>query len=396
MKALGGDVRFEHVWKLFGADQRAVSDLDLCIKEGEFLVLVGPSGCGKTTSLRMLAGLERPTYGRILFGERDVTTLPPGERDVAMVFQSYALYPNMTVYKNLAFGPSVRGESRRELRGRIDEVGQMLGISELLNRRPTQLSGGQRQRVALGRALLREPHLFLLDEPLSNLDAALRVQMRAELIRLHRRLTNTTTVYVTHDQIEALTMGDRVAVLKDGELMQVETPPGLYDDPANSFVATFIGSPKMNLFDATLTESGGELCCNVLGATVALHPVQASALRKLDNARTLRVGLRPSDVRPPSDIAPGERSGRVTGVVDVVEHTGSEAFATVRVAEQLLVARFARHAVPDAGDQVELAFQPSHIYFFAADTGDRLIDRQAVFQTLGRTREAALSFEAQG
>src|SRR5579875_1409874 len=186
------DVRFEQVWKLFGEAAPAVANLNLHIREGEFLVLVGPSGCGKTTSLRLLAGLERPTFGRIWFGERDVTTLPPGERDVAMVFQSYALYPNMTVYKNLSFGPTVRKEDRKDLRRRIDEVAEILGIGGLLNRRPTELSGGQRQRVALGRALLRESQLFLLDEPLSNLDAALRVQMRAELIRLHKRLTHTT------------------------------------------------------------------------------------------------------------------------------------------------------------------------------------------------------------
>ncbi len=237
MNGFSGGVRFEEVWKLFGEDNAAVANLNLHIHEGEFLVLVGPSGCGKTTSLRMLAGLERPTFGRIWFGDRDVTTLSPGERDVAMVFQSYALYPNMTVYRNLAFGPTVRGESKKDLRKRVDEVAEVLGIGALLSRRPNELSGGQRQRVALGRALLRDSQLFLLDEPLSNLDAALRVQMRAELIRLHKRLTMTTSVYVTHDQIEALTMGDRVAVLKDGDVMQCATPSGLYENPANSFVA---------------------------------------------------------------------------------------------------------------------------------------------------------------
>ena len=250
-------VRFEEVWKLFGEETPAVANLNLDIQEGEFLVLVGPSGCGKTTSLRMLAGLERPSYGRIWFGDRDVTTLAPGDRDVAMVFQSYALYPNMSVYRNLAFGPTVRGETKGDLRKRIDEVAEILGIGSLLKRRPTELSGGQRQRVALGRALLRESELFLLDEPLSNLDAALRVQMRAELIRLHKRLTHTTSVYVTHDQIEALTMGDRVAVLKDGHLLQCATPSGLYENPANSFVATFIGSPKMNLLSRASSPAWG-------------------------------------------------------------------------------------------------------------------------------------------
>jgi multiple sugar transport system ATP-binding protein len=395
VNAFTGDVCMEHVWKLFGTGQRAVTDLSLRIREGEFLVFVGPSGCGKTTSLRMLAGLERPTYGNIKFGDRDVTTMPSGERDVAMVFQSYALYPNMTVRKNLAFGPTVRRESKKGLNKRIDEVGQMLGISELLDRRPTQLSGGQRQRVALGRALLREPHLFLLDEPLSNLDAALRVQMRAELIRLHRRLTNTTTVYVTHDQIEALTMGDRVAVLKDGELMQVETPTGLYDDPANEFVATFIGSPKMNLFEGAVSESGTDLALNVLGSTIALNPAQGKALRSSNVRGKIRAGLRPTDIRPPADVTGSEPGGRVSGVVDVVEHTGSEAFATVRVDEQLLVARFARHAVPGAGDRVELAFHSRNIYFFSVDTGDRLFDREALSGGVGRDRETALSLDVQ-
>ncbi len=397
MNALNGDVRFEQVWKLFGAEQAAVANLNLHITSGEFLVLVGPSGCGKTTSLRLLAGLERPTYGRIWFGDRDVTMLPPGQRDVAMVFQSYALYPNMSVYKNLAFGPTVRGESKRDLRRRIDEVAEVLGIQGLLDRRPTQLSGGQRQRVALGRALLRESQLFLLDEPLSNLDAALRVQMRAELIRLHKRLTMTTTVYVTHDQVEALTMGDRVAVLKDGDVLQVDTPSGLYDNPANTFVATFIGSPKMNIVEGTLADIGEEPSVSFLGATVPLHAVQAHALRQSGGGRNVLIGLRPSDLRPPADVAGSEHTGRLRGVVDVVEHTGSEAFTTVRVDGQLLVARFPRNSVPETGELVELAFHPSHLYFFAADTGNHLVDREAVRKELsGASAPGALSLnEAQ-
>jgi multiple sugar transport system ATP-binding protein len=373
MSQWSGDVRFDQVWKLFGNEAPAVANLNLHIHEGEFLVLVGPSGCGKTTSLRMLAGLERPTYGRIWFGDRDVTTLAPGERDVAMVFQSYALYPNMTVYRNLAFGPTVRGESKRELRRRIDEVAEILAIGGLLKRRPTELSGGQRQRVALGRALLRESPLFLLDEPLSNLDAALRVQMRAELIRLHKRLSQTTTVYVTHDQIEAMTMGDRVAVLRDGDVMQVDTPTGLYENPANTFVATFIGSPKMNIVDASVSDN--ELA--MLGEKVTLAPAQADAVRGARHDGKIRVGLRPSDLRPPADVAGAAHTGRMRGVVDVVEHAGSEVFTTVRVDEQLVVARFPRHSVPTSGDRVELAFNPTHLYFFDAQSGTRLIDREA-------------------
>jgi multiple sugar transport system ATP-binding protein len=397
MSGFSGGVRFEEVWKLFGDDNAAVANLNLHIKEGEFLVLVGPSGCGKTTSLRMLAGLERPTFGRIWFGDRDVTSLSPGQRDVAMVFQSYALYPNMTVYKNLAFGPTVRGESKKDLRKRVDEVAEVLGIGGLLNRRPTELSGGQRQRVALGRALLRESQLFLLDEPLSNLDAALRVQMRAELIRLHKRLTLTTSVYVTHDQIEALTMGDRVAVLKDGDVMQCATPSGLYENPANSFVAGFIGSPKMNLLSGQFEDGDQRPTLKLLGGEVELHPLQARALRDSGGGRTPLVGIRPDDLRPPADVAGASHTARLQGTVDVVEHSGSEIFVTVRVQDQLVLARFPRTIIPVAGDQVELVYNPSHLYFFAADSGERLIDREAVLRDLGEApKSGALSLnEAQ-
>ena len=397
MNGFSGGVRFEEVWKLFGEDNAAVANLNLHIHEGEFLVLVGPSGCGKTTSLRMLAGLERPTFGRIWFGDRDVTTLSPGERDVAMVFQSYALYPNMTVYRNLAFGPTVRGESKNDLRKRVDEVAEVLGIGALLNRRPDELSGGQRQRVALGRALLRESQLFLLDEPLSNLDAALRVQMRAELIRLHKRLTMTTSVYVTHDQIEALTMGDRVAVLKDGDVMQCATPSGLYENPANSFVAAFIGSPKMNLLPGEFQDGDQRPSLRLLGGKVELHPLQAKALRESGGGRTPLVGIRPADLRPPADVAGTSHSAQVQGTVDVVEHSGSEIFVTVRVQDELVLARFPRTIIPMTGDHVELVFNPSHLYFFAADSGERLIDREAVLRDLGEApKSGALSLnEAQ-
>ncbi len=397
MSGFSGGVRFEEVWKLFGEDNAAVANLNLHISEGEFLVLVGPSGCGKTTSLRMLAGLERPTFGRIWFGDRDVTALSPGERDVAMVFQSYALYPNMTVYRNLAFGPTVRGESKKDLRRRVDEVAEVLGIGALLSRRPNELSGGQRQRVALGRALLRESQLFLLDEPLSNLDAALRVQMRAELIRLHKRLTQTTTVYVTHDQIEALTMGDRVAVLKDGDVMQCDTPSGLYENPANRFVAAFIGSPKMNLLSGEFEDGEQRSTLTLLGEEVELHPLQAKALRDSGGGRTPVVGIRPADLRPPADVAGTTHTARLRAVVDVVEHSGSEIFVTVRVQDQLVLARFPRTIIPAAGDHVELVFNPSHLYFFDAQSGERLIDREAVLRDLGEApKRGALSLnEAQ-
>src|SRR5579871_1396486 len=247
------------VYKLFG-DVRAVDDVSLEVADGEFLVLVGPSGCGKTTSLRMIAGFERPTYGEIAIGDRVVNRVPPKDRNLAMVFQSYALYPHMTVGKNLSFGMRVRREPRAEINRRVREVAETLGLQELLARKPSQLSGGQRQRVALGRALLREPRAFLMDEPLSNLDAALRIQMRVELSRLHDRF-GVTTVYVTHDQVEAMTMGDRIAVMNLGKLQQCDTPERLYERPANLFVAGFIGAPKMNLVAGRLASGeGGPLC----------------------------------------------------------------------------------------------------------------------------------------
>src|SRR5579871_953757 len=290
-------LRFEHVWKLYGRQAPAVADLSLDIAEGEFLVLVGASGCGKTTSLRMLAGLERPSYGRIWMGGTDITDVPPGRRDVSMVFQSYALYPNMTVYKNLAFGPKVRKEPKADLDRRINEVADILGIRHLLRRPPAALSGGQRQRVALGRALIREPRVFLMDEPLSNLDAALRVQMRAELIRIHQRLERTTTVYVTHDQVEALTMGDRVAVMKDGVLLQVDSANDLYENPSSVFVGEFIGSPRMNVLPGSLELGAGSVVLDCLGVRTDLTAALAGRLGPGLSSGPVLVGIRPHDLQ---------------------------------------------------------------------------------------------------
>src|SRR5437762_3410675 len=261
------EVRFEGVHKIFGSET-AVEDLNLRVNAGEFLVLVGPSGCGKTTTLRMLAGLERPSYGRILISDRLINNVSPRFRDVAMVFQSYALYPHMNVYDNLAFGMRARGAARADIAERVKETADVLGLGNLMRRRPSELSGGQRQRVALGRALIRQPKVFLMDEPLSNLDAGLRVQMRAELSRLHERF-RVTTLYVTHDQVEAMTMGDRIAVMNSGRLQQVDAPETLYDHPANVFVAGFIGSPRMNFVPGRLPTPQGKTGAEFLGVTAA-------------------------------------------------------------------------------------------------------------------------------
>jgi multiple sugar transport system ATP-binding protein len=367
-------VQFESVWKLFGATA-AVRDLNLEARDGEFLVLVGPSGCGKTTSLRMIGGLETPSYGRILIDDQDATLWPPGKRDIAMVFQSYALYPHMNVYRNLAFGPKIRHEPKADLRKHIEDVAEILGIESLLNRRPNQLSGGQRQRVALGRALIRQPKLFLLDEPLSNLDAALRVQMRTELVRLHNRL-EVTTVYVTHDQVEALTMGHRVAVFNQGVLLQVGTPQHLYDAPASVFVASFIGSPRMSLFAGKLTSvERSRLTVESLGANFRIdgpHTLQDS------ESGAVTLGIRPHDLhwRPE---APARCTQVVTGIVDAVEHTGTEIFAEIITAQDVrLMSRLHRSARLAVGERIELVLDPRDLHLFSAQTGECILDRSAI------------------
>ncbi len=379
------EIRFDHVWKLFEGNA-VVSDLNLEIPCGEFLVLVGPSGCGKTTSLRMLAGLERPSHGRIWIGEKDITDVPTGQRDFSMVFQSYALYPNMSVYKNLAFGPKVRKEPRDTLRQRIHDVADLLEIRHLLDRAPSALSGGQRQRVALGRALIREPEVFLMDEPLSNLDAALRVQMRAELIRLHQRLENTTTVYVTHDQVEALTMGDRVAVLKEGVLLQVDSANELYENPSSVFVGEFIGSPKMNVVPGTLQVSDGTIVLECLGVRTDVTFELAGRLGPSANNGPVLVGIRPHDLQ----IAGEPMSGpTIDVVVDICEHTGTEVFATVKLDEQRLIARLPRSPVPLAGQSIRLTFNKERLQLFDVESRLSLMVRQPQRERVNATAESS-------
>ena len=387
------EVRFEGVHKIFGTDT-AVEDLNLTVNAGEFLVLVGPSGCGKTTTLRMLAGLERPSYGRILIGDKLVNNLSPRFRDVAMVFQSYALYPHMNVYDNLAFGMRAHGASNELVAQRVKETADVLGLGHLLKRKPSQLSGGQRQRVALGRALIRQPQVFLMDEPLSNLDAGLRVQMRAELSRLHERF-RVTTVYVTHDQVEAMTMGDRIAVMNSGRLQQVDAPETLYDNPANVFVAGFIGSPRMNFVPGRLATSDGETSVTFLGITT---PLGAGSLLTADaESGDVTVGIRPEDLMW-GPAAGADSTVRLSAEVDVVEPMGHEAYVTAVCAGETVTSRFPPRSGVRTRERVELALNPARLHLFDAQSGITILQRPLAAgpETLRSVGEARTNASAGG
>lgn len=358
-------VTFDQATRVYpGATTPSVDKLDLQIEDGEFLVLVGPSGCGKSTSLRMLAGLEEVNSGRILIGDRDVTALSPKERDVAMVFQNYALYPHMTVADNMGFALKIAGVDKSEIRKRVEEAADILDLRPYLDRKPKALSGGQRQRVAMGRAIVRSPQVFLMDEPLSNLDAKLRVQTRTQIATLQRRL-GTTTVYVTHDQVEAMTMGDRVAVLKDGLLQQVDTPRRMYDHPNNVFVAGFIGSPSMNLIDMDITDGGVKFGNGV-------HPVDRATVQGA-SGNQVTVGIRPEDLVPSTD-------GHGLPVeVDVVEELGADAYVyghlagtTPSATDKPIVARVDGRSVPMKGETVHFTPKQEHVHLFDIESGLRL------------------------
>ncbi|WP_109510510.1 ABC transporter ATP-binding protein [Nocardioides speluncae] len=344
-----------------GAKQPAVDNLDLEIEDGEFMVLVGPSGCGKSTSLRMLAGLEEVTSGSIQIGDRDVTHLPPKDRDIAMVFQNYALYPHMSVADNMAFSLKMAGIDRAERMKRVQEAAKLLDLTDYLDRKPKALSGGQRQRVAMGRAIVREPQVFCMDEPLSNLDAKLRVSTRTQIAALQQRL-GVTTVYVTHDQIEAMTMGDRVAVLKDGVLQQVDTPLALYDKPANLFVAGFIGSPGMNLMSASAHDG----MATIGGYDV---PIDRSAATKITGAIT--VGVRPENWR-----MVGAKDGGLPVRVTVVEELGADAYiygtCDVEGTPANVVVRIEARRDHQKGQTVYVTTDPAHVHVFDTETGARL------------------------
>jgi multiple sugar transport system ATP-binding protein len=391
------EIELEQLTKVYADGTRAVRELDLEVEDGEFVVFVGPSGCGKTTALRMIAGLEEITSGTVRVGGQVVNDLPPKARDMAMIFQNYALYPHMNAFDNMAFGLKMRGLDRAEIRRRVETAAEMLGLGDVLKKRPRHLSGGQRQRVAMGRAIVREPVAFLMDEPLSNLDAKMRVQMRAEIARIQRDL-HVTTIYVTHDQSEAMTLGDRVCVMRGGVLQQVARPQTLYDRPANLFVAGFIGSPAMNLVEAELAERNGDLVARFGPHEVGLPPelVASRPALRAHTGQRIALGIRPEDVVD----GPGPEEARLTVTVDIREDMGSEVFLHFAVdapgvtAEELrelvgdealeaadvqthhhgspFIAKVARGSAAREGEQAVLTLNTHLLHFFSLETGEAI------------------------
>jgi multiple sugar transport system ATP-binding protein len=384
------EIRLERLTKVYGDGTRAVSELDLEIDDGEFVVLVGPSGCGKTSALRMVAGLEPITEGKVVIGGEVVNRLPPKDRDIAMIFQNYALYPHMSAFDNMAFGLKLRGMKRDRRGERVNGTARTLGLAEVLPKKPRTLSGGQRQRVAMGRAIVREPRAFLMDEPLSNLDAKLRVEMRAEIARLQREL-GVTTIYVTHDQVEAMTLGDRVAIMRDGVLQQVAKPQELYDRPRNLFVAEFIGSPAMNLVGVDLVRSNGRWAAKFGDVSLPVGERVLSsrpALPKFEGRRLI-LGVRPEDIE---DAAFGDGE-RLSAIVDIREDMGSEVYVhfdpgarmvpgedvkaavgedTAEVKGFAWVARLDRDTAAAERERIELAIDNNRLHFFDPETGDAI------------------------
>lgn len=358
-------VTYDHVYKRFD-EVVAVKDLSLEIEDKEFLVLVGPSGCGKSTALRLLAGLEDITDGTLKIGDRVVNDVAPKDRDIAMVFQSYALYPHMSVYDNMAFGLKLRDYPKDQIAERVNNAAEILGITTLLERKPRQLSGGQRQRVALGRAIVRDPQVFLLDEPLSNLDAKLRVQTRAEITKLHKRL-ETTFIYVTHDQTEAMTMASRIAVMNHGVLFQVDSPQNLYDSPNNLFVAGFIGSPAMNFFNAELAQEGEDIVVKTKSFAVNVPPDRRAAL-KGHVGKNVVFGLRPEDIHDPHFAPPAIVAQNVETEVDLTELMGNEIFLFLKSGEDEYVARVDPRTSYKMGDKVTMAFNMNNMHIFDKET----------------------------
>lgn len=361
-----------NLYKSYGATE-VLKEINVVIDKGEFLVLVGPSGCGKSTLLNCIAGLEKITSGGINIGDRNMVGVSPKDRDIAMVFQSYALYPTMTVSKNITFGMKVRGIDAESQKAKLDEVAKLLQIEPLLNRKPSQLSGGQRQRVAMGRALVRDPKLFLFDEPLSNLDAKLRVEMRTEIKKLHQTL-NASIVYVTHDQIEAMTLATKIVVMKAGEIQQIGTPDEIYNNPANMFVASFMGSPSMNIIPAKAVANGSGVHVNIEraeGDPLVLHDANGIAGMANGEERDIMIGLRPENITNPSADA-GTDVQVASCKVDMVEPTGSDTFVTTHLGGKEITARMNADTRILPGESIDIAFDLSKASYFVPDTGARL------------------------
>ena len=362
-------VSLKHIFKRYPGGVTAVNDFCLEIKDKEFIILVGPSGCGKSTTLRMIAGLEEITEGELYIGDRIVNDVAPKYRDIAMVFQNYALYPHMTVFENMAFGLKLRKTPKEEIKRRVEEAGRILDISHLLDRRPKALSGGQRQRVALGRAIVREPKVFLLDEPLSNLDAKLRAAMRTEITKLHKKL-GTTFIYVTHDQVEAMTMASRIVVMKDGIIQQVDTPQNLYDLPCNLFVAGFIGTPQMNFIHANLVKEGSDVFVEFDGCKFKLPTEKAQNPALADYfGKEVILGVRPECIHDEPMYLSSLEDWTTDVQIDVTELMGAEIYLYFTLGEDNnLIARVSSRSKAKSGDTVKVAFDISHIHIFDKDT----------------------------
>ncbi|MBI2915500.1 MAG: ABC transporter ATP-binding protein [Elusimicrobia bacterium] len=374
------EVVLKNVWKRYNGTV-AVNEVSLQIPDKEFFILVGPSGCGKSTTLRMIAGLEEVSEGEIWIGGKKVNEVPPKDRDIAMVFQNYALYPHMTVYENMAFGLKLRGYSKKEIEDRVREAAEILNMTNLLHRKPKELSGGQRQRVAVGRSIVRKPKVFLFDEPLSNLDAKLRVQMRMELSKLHDKL-QTTMIYVTHDQVEAMTMGDRICVMKDGIVQQIASPIDLYNNPANKFVAGFIGSPPMNFIEVTLQEKNGEekgVWLKEANTNSSSHAMQVKLIPEMAQCvqsyigKSVVVGIRPENIYDRLFYSGGVREGSsLKATVEVVEPMGSEKYLYLNTGKNSLVARVEPYNSAKQNQDIDLVLNMESIHLFDPETGNTI------------------------
>ena len=358
----------QHIYKIYpGATAPSVTDFNLEIQDKEFIIFVGPSGCGKSTTLRMIAGLEEISKGEMYIGGRLINDVPPKDRDIAMVFQSYALYPHMTVYKNIAFGLELRKTPKDEIDRRVHEAAKILEIEHLLDRKPKALSGGQRQRVALGRAMVRNPAVFLLDEPLSNLDAKLRTSMRTEIIKLHKKLA-TTFIYVTHDQTEAMTMGDRIVVMKDGVIQQVDTPANLYTKPDNVFVAGFIGSPQMNFVTATLSKENGSVYASFGDNKIMIPNGKVTPELEGYIGKEVIVGIRPEDIHDDEAFISSRPEAVCNAYVEVTEMMGAETYLYLELAGEEFTARVNQRSTAKIGDTIKVAFETNKIHIFDKDT----------------------------